>query len=173
MAERGCRDLLEEADGFRLLSVEDRLGIADVGTVCVVVWQGTVTPSRFKRQRDALQEAAQRHPGRAALLCVVEPTTPPPEDAMRNASIDLIASLSDRLSCVACVIEGTGFRAADTRNVLSGMSLRLACPPEVLFAATVAEAAPWVVQRCDGVSCVSLTQAHQQLCRELKRAPIV
>jgi hypothetical protein len=168
-----CRDLLEEAAGFRLLSVEDRLGLAEVGTVCIVVWQGAVTPSRFMRQREALQDVVQRHPGRAALLCVVEPTTPPPEDAMRNASTDLIASLSDRLSCVACVIEGTGFRAAATRNVLSGMSLRLACPPDVMFAATVAEAAPWVVQHCDAVSSVSLTQTHQQLCRALKRAPIV
>jgi hypothetical protein len=71
------------------------------------------------------------------------------------------------------VIEGTGFRAAATRNVLSGMSLRVTSPSELMFAGTVAEAAPWVVQHCDGVSSVSLTQAHQQLCRELRRAPIV
>jgi hypothetical protein len=168
-----CRNLLEDADGFRLLSVEDRLGIADVGTVCIVVWQGAVTPSRFKRQCDALHDVAERHPGRAALLCVVEPTTPPPEEAMRNASIELISGLGDKLSCVACVIEGTGFRAAATRNVLSGMSLRVKHPSELMFAASVAEAAPWVVQHCDGVSSVSLTQVHRQLCRELKRAPIV
>ena len=42
-----------------------------------------------------------------------------------KASTEMVSSHGDRLKCVACVIEGNGFRAAITRSALSTMALFL------------------------------------------------
>jgi hypothetical protein len=149
---------------FEIISASDGLGIAEVGSVCLVVWRSAVVRERFVRQRDALTDFTSRHRGRAGFVTVIEPDAPPPEEAIRKASIEMIMTLSERLASVACVIEGDGFRAAATRSVLSGMALLLPrLKTEVKFTATVAAAGTWVSTRCDGVTTAAMCQAHDQL----------
>ncbi len=149
---------------YHVVSCTDGLGIAEIGSVCMLVWRDAVVSSRFERQREALESVVSRYPGRAGLVCVIEPSTPPPDEHYRKASTQMIAKYGDRLRCVACVIEGGGFRAAITRSVLSVMETWLSSYTfEVKFAATVAAAAPWIAKLCDDVSPLSLLQAHEQL----------
>jgi hypothetical protein len=147
-----------------VISCADGLGIAEVGTVCVVVWRAVVTADRFQRQRDALYDLVDCHPEGVGLLCVIEPNTPPLEDRMRRASIDMVEGLGTRLRCITCVIEGSGFRAAATRSILSGMALLLSkVKSDVKFTATVVEAARVVAQHCDAVSTAQLIDACEQV----------
>ncbi|HET6339622.1 MAG TPA: hypothetical protein VFG30_40705 [Polyangiales bacterium] len=172
MAQVRHDNLLAEAErvadqrrpSFEVISASDGLGIAEVGSVCLVVWRSAVVRERFLRQRAALTDFTTRHRSRAGFVTVIEPDAPPPEDAIRKASIEMIATLSGQLACVACVIEGDGFRAAATRSVLSGMALLLPkLRTEVKYLATVAAAGTWVSTRCDGVTSAALCQAHDQL----------
>jgi hypothetical protein len=154
----------QQRSSFEIISASDGLGIAEVGSVCLVVWRSPVVRERFVRQRDALTNFTSRQQGRAGFVTVIAPDAPPPEEAIRKASIEMIAALSERLACIACVIEGSGFRAAATRSVLSGMALLLpTLKTEVKFLATVAAAGTWVSTRCDDVTTAALCQAHEQL----------
>ena len=152
----------------RVLSNHDGLGIAELGTACLVLWRSPVVTERFERQRAALEAMVRRYPARAGFVCVVEANVPVPEDKFRKASIQLVSKLGAKLSCVVCVIEGSGFRAAATRSVLSGMALLLPNRgTNVRFAATASDAGPVLEQHCDGVSSASFTQLHQQLSQSL------
>ena len=153
-----------DAMNYRVLSSDDGLGIAEIGTVCLVVWRAPVIATRFERQRLALQRVVERCPGRAGFVCVIESGVPVPDDEFRRASIDLVGSHGDQLKCVVCVIEGSGFRAAATRSVLSGMALLLPRRGfEFRITATVDAAAPVLEQYCEGVTGLSLIYAHRDV----------
>lgn len=141
---------LDEANQGRGAGIawsERSLGVATIGPVCIVVWRENVTAERFRRQELALQDVVRRYPREAGFLCVVEAGTTPPDERLRNASAEMIDAHGDRLRCLACVIEGSGFRAALTRSALSGIALLIA-RRELKFAATVSAAAAWMAPRC-------------------------
>jgi hypothetical protein len=171
MLEQDNRDQAESTNAFQVVSLQDGLGVAEAGSVCMVVWHAAVTSDRFIRQKHALDDVVRRYPLRAGLLCVVESCAPVPEPAMREASAKMVASYGDRLRCVACVIEASGFRGAITRSVLSGMALLISHGLEVKFTGTVAAAAPWIAGRCLGVSAVTLLEGSEHLRFRLSHAP--
>ena len=147
-------------------SHHDGLGIAYVGAVCMVVWRRSVTLERFVRQRTALRALADRHPEGISFLCVIGENVPPPDAALRKASTQMITALGSRLRCIACVIEGGGFRAATTRSVLAGMALLLRSSTPVLrIVASSAEAAAWLAQH--GASERDLVDGHAQLIAQM------
>jgi hypothetical protein len=168
MHDESAHEIPQNKAVGQVLWSADGVGIAEAGNVCLVVWRAAVTPARFRRQRMALEGVVTRHPGRAVLLCVVEPTTPPPDDEMRKASIEMVTRLGEALRCVACVIEGSGFKAAATRSVLSGMTLLLSNrKTDVKFTATLAAGASWAAQICHEVDVRVLAQLHEQLRQSL------
>lgn len=130
-----------------MLHVGDGLAVAEVGRVCVVIWRDAVVRHRFEKQRKGLAEVVSNHPGQAGFLCIIEPSAKPGDDELRRASSEMVASHQDRLKCVACVIEGSGFKAAVGRSVLSGMALLLgnSSTPRSFFA-TVDGAVRWMAQ---------------------------
>ncbi len=110
----------------RIISSSGGVGIMEIGPICAVLWREGVTAPRFEKQRAALAEVVDKHPGQAAFLCIIEPTAHPPDDKLRRASTDMVLGHGDRLKCVAGVIEGTGFRAAVTRSALSTITMFMA-----------------------------------------------
>ncbi len=121
--------------------------MATVGPICVALWQTKPTRALFEVQRSQLHAAVTRAPGQVAFLCVVEATAEPPDDAERAASAAMITSQGARLLGVACVIEGSGFRAAITRTVLSGMVLMIRTPAPIKLFDGVRVASPFLA-RC-------------------------
>jgi hypothetical protein len=155
-------DVTDDMQDRRIDSHHDGLGIAYVGTVCLVVWRRSVTLERFERQRTALRALADRHPQGVSFLCVIGENVPPPDAELRKASNQMVAALGNRLRCVACVIEGAGFRAATTRSVLAGMALLLrSSTPAIRIVASTAEAAAWLAQH--GASERYLLEEHAEL----------
>ena len=122
--------------------------MGEIANVCVVIWRGPVTPARFAVQRAGLAEVARRHPGGIGLVCVVEPTAPPPGDDMRRASAQMVRDHQSVLGAIACVVEGTGFVAALGRSVLSAMSLLVGTKKAPMtVVGTVAAASLWIAPR--------------------------
>lgn len=155
---------------YEITCGDDAFGVVHVGRVCIALWRGEVTLARVLLQRAELLRAVSKHRDGAAFICVVEPGASPPGASMRKASIDMINELGARLRCVACVIEGSGFRAAATRSALSGMALLLASRSMKLkFSSTVPEICPWVERHCEGASLESITGAYTQLREHLVR----
>lgn len=125
------------------------LAVGEVGPVCVVLWRDVVDAPRFALQAAGVEEVVSRHPGRAAFVCIVEPTCAPPDDVHRKRSVALIDEQGERLACIAAVIEGSGFKAAIARSILSSMAiLRRSRVPHRVFA-DVATASTWVATKVE------------------------
>jgi hypothetical protein len=132
---------------IRILHSGDGVAVGEVGAVCIVIWREAVIKSRFDRQAAGLAEVVKRNPDGSCFICVVEPTAAPPDDKLRKASVEMVESHGEKLKCVACVIEGTGFRAAVGRSVLSGMALLFGRRETPLsFFANTSAAARWMAQ---------------------------
>jgi hypothetical protein len=132
---------------IRILHSSDGVAVGEVGPVCIVIWREAVIKARFDRQVAGLAEVVKRNPEGTCFICVVEPTATPPDDKLRKASVEMVASHGEKLKCVACVIEGTGFRAAVGRSVLSGMALLFGRRETPLsFFANASAAARWMAQ---------------------------
>lgn len=139
------RSLRSPADAVKIIYCDDILAVAETNALCVVIWRGAVTSDPFDRQSKGLDEVVHRNPRRAGFICVVESTAKAPDDELRRASGQMIASHGEHLRCVACVIEGQGFKAAINRGAVAAMTLfvRNRKTPVSVFA-TVADAAMWM-----------------------------
>jgi hypothetical protein len=117
--------------------------MGSIGRVCLALWKGKPTPELFEIQRATLAVAVANRPGEVLFLCVITSTSDPPDEAERKASATMVTSHGKDLAACACVIEGTGFRAAVTRTVLSGISLLIRTPIPLRFFDSVTTASEW------------------------------
>jgi hypothetical protein len=110
----------------RLIRLDTAVAVAEVSGTCVVIWRAAVTKVPFEWQREGLEQIVSRHMDGAGFLCIIETSAKPPEDdELRRASSQMVMAHGSRLKCVACVIEGEGFKAAINRSALAGMVLLL------------------------------------------------
>jgi hypothetical protein len=120
------------------------------GEVFFAVWSTKPTQDLFELQRAGLAVAVRANPGRAFFLCVVSPNADPPEQAERDASSRMISQHGSDLLGTACVVEGSGFRAAITRTVLTGITLFIRTPSPVTIFDSVDAASNWMQRRRSG-----------------------
>ena len=146
MNAKAAQELRRAVTPWRLTVTHDRGGllVGRIGPVCLAMWRTKPIMDLFQVQRHDLAAAVARDPGNVAFLCVVEPTAEPPEQAVRDASAAMIASFGKNLAACACVIEGTGFRAAITRTVLAGMQFVARSATPTRFFERVPVAAGWL-----------------------------
>ena len=123
------------------------LMMASYAHVCVAVWSVKPTPELFEIQRRELAAAVARNPGQAFFICVVSPTADPPDQELREASSKMVASHVGKMLGCAGVIEGSGFRAAITRTVLTGMLIFTRSPVPYTFCDTIPAACAWIEAR--------------------------
>jgi hypothetical protein len=160
--------VLNPSVASRVVYAGDGIAIGEVANACVVVWRGAVTRPRFDLQREGLQQVIGRHPEGVGFLCVIEPTATPPGDELRRASADMISELQRKLRCIACVVEGTGFRNAVARSALSGMALILGrrTVPLSVFG-TVGASTTWMVPHIDTRDAGGLAHFVEAIRREI------
>ncbi|WP_394839129.1 serine/threonine protein kinase [Pendulispora rubella] len=109
----------------RLFHCADGIAVGQWGRISFAVWREGVTYEKFAEQRDGLADVVRRYPEGVGFMCIVEAGTKPPDNVLRRASADMLASHGDKVKCVAIVLEGEGFWAAMTRSVIIGMGLLL------------------------------------------------
>ena len=149
----------ETGHGLMITHQSGGLLMATYGPACVAVWSQKPTRTLFDIQRGQLAAEALRRPGRQLFLCVVSAKADPPEQDVRNASAAMITDLGPKLASCACVIEGTGFRAAITRTVLTGISLMIRAPMPLAFFEGVPQACTWFEARTRGGEIRGLPEA--------------
>jgi hypothetical protein len=118
--------------------------MAEMRGVCIALWRRKPNRELFEAEKKCLDEVVAKNKGRAAFLCIVEPTSEPPDDDIRKASSLMVSSHEKDLKCVALVIEGTGFRSAITRTVLSGIVMLIRTPAPIKFFDIPKSACIWV-----------------------------
>jgi len=128
------------------------------GHVCVAVWNSKPTMALFESQRAALAATVMRHPGRALFLCIVSSKADPPDQDVRDGSAKMIISHDRQLAGCACVIEGSGFRAAITRTVLTGITLVMRTPSPFGFSDSVTGGCQWLGQHSPRGSLAGLVE---------------
>ena len=141
--------------------------MAQIGRICVAVWRSKSVQERFEIQKAALDECVARRPGETAFICVIEPSSEPPDDDVRKASSKMIADHGKNLKCTACVIEGAGFRGAITRSVLSGIVFLVRNPSPVKMFESVGSASRWVQSEMPNVFLATLADQVEQVRRKL------
>jgi hypothetical protein len=120
------------------------LVMAERRGVSIAIWRRKPNRQLFDIQKKCLDEVVAKNKGKAAFICIVEPTAEPPDDDIRKASSQMISFHETNLKCVALVIEGTGFRAAITRTVLSGIVMLIRTPAPIKYFDTPKAACMWL-----------------------------
>jgi hypothetical protein len=89
----------------------------------VVVDDGTIPVARYPAIEAAMREQARTNPGGVSCLVILpQDTRPPPEDT-KQAVKSLLGRMVRSLSCLAYVVEGTGFKGVAVRATLVGMKI--------------------------------------------------
>ncbi len=122
----------------------DDLVMAEMRGIAIAIWRRKPNRELFEIQRKCLSEVVAKNKGKAGFVCVVEPTSEPPDDDIRKAASQMITVHEKNLKCVALVIEGTGFRSAITRTVLSGILLLVRTPSPIKFFDVCKPACMWL-----------------------------
>lgn len=144
---------------------DDKLVMASFGHVCVALWNCKPTLSLFEEQRSALAACARRHPRQTLFLCVVSVNSDPPDAPVREASSKMVRDHAQDLLGCACVIEGSGFRAAVVRSVLTGMNLLVRAQVPSAFFQDTSGAVEWLSSRAEH-SLVGLAEQLDALRRQ-------
>jgi hypothetical protein len=117
------RDLARSLSAAKRAYVDEALAIGSVSNIVVVTWRGEKTPERAASERRSVLAITSEHPGDTFALFVIKPSAPPPNEAMRRVSAQMVRAAEQDLRAVAVVIEGTGFTAAVARAVLTALEL--------------------------------------------------
>ncbi len=118
--------------------------MAELRGISIAVWRRKPNRELFEIQRRCLAEVVANNKGKAGFICVVEPTSEPPDDEIRKEASQMITGHGTNLKCVALVIEGSGFRSAITRTVLSGILLLVRTPSPIKFFDVCKPACMWL-----------------------------
>lgn len=130
----------------QVIKVDTNHCLGSCGPVLVLVWRRESTRSAVMDAMRAVQALRALHPGGLGIIVVVEPTAAPPSGEIRRALAETLGSLGPVVKRSALVHEGTGFRAAAVRAVVTGLSAIAQQPyPHQVFD-SVDLAATWVMQ---------------------------
>jgi hypothetical protein len=101
--------------------------------VFMVIWRKETTIDGAQHLHHACTAFAHTQPRGIGLLTIVESGAPLPPSAARDAIATFLASGSAFIKASAVVFEGSGFRAAAVRSVVTGLTLmaRQAYPHKV------------------------------------------
>lgn len=96
--------------------------LASLNEIAAIIWLRETTLEGIQSSNRLVAEVARHHPKGIALLTVISEVAPMPSSEARRALADLM-SAHLRIRCSAVIMEGTGFRAAAVRSVVTGLML--------------------------------------------------
>ena len=132
------------ADTAEMIDVTKDHLIATWRNVLILVWKQETTQEGVHKLKASYDALAQKFPKNVFLLTVVEQDAPMPASPVRVALADFLAGCKGKMVLSAVVHEGTGFRAAAVRSVVTGLAMMANLPyPHKVFA-TVDDASRWL-----------------------------
>lgn len=88
-----------------------------------IIDNGSIPLARYEPMEAAVREQAASFPQGIACLVILPPDAKPPPDEVKRAVKNLLMRLAPSLSCLAYLIEGTGFKGVAARATLVGMKI--------------------------------------------------
>jgi hypothetical protein len=129
---------LEQRSGApeaELLIASPDYAMATWDSIFILIWRHDTTNEGIETLRHKLEHFGRSRPQGLGLVTIVEQEAPMPTSAVREKMAGLMADISKVLKCSAVVFEGTGFRAAAVRGVVTGLMLLARQPyPHKVFA---------------------------------------
>ena len=123
------------------LVVNAECGLARAGPCMFSLWRGRPDIANVKEHHQVADELLTRYP-KFALMLVIEAGARPPSIQAFRAIEEFYAQYGRRITCLAQVLEATGFASSAARSAMAAILSRKAFPAKV-FAKTT-EAVPWV-----------------------------
>jgi hypothetical protein len=96
--------------------------LATWGSVFIVIWRKNTTAVGVQDLRTQCKKFGTAHPEGVLLLTIIHDGAPAPEAAERSALAEFLKS-ADHIRASAVVMEGTSFRAAFVRGVVTGLTM--------------------------------------------------
>jgi hypothetical protein len=126
----------------------------------LVMWRGETRATTVNAMYPALQKLTRHFPKSVGMLTVIEENAPAPSAEARAAIARLFASAADDVICSAVAFEGSGFRAAFVRGVVTSLTMLARQPfPHKVFPG-VPQAAVWLMPRLPTITPRVATQAQ-------------
>lgn len=88
-----------------------------------IVDDGTIPLARYESFELAMQEQIRQFPAGIAFLVILPAGARPPPDDVQRSVKERLTRLGPSLSCLAYLIEGTGFKAVAARAALISMKI--------------------------------------------------
>jgi len=117
------RSLAFQSESWAIVAKREDYVLASWQQVFAVIWRRETTLVGATHLRSACKDFARRHPRGIGLLTIVAENAPLPPSAARNEVAAFLAEGSAFIKCSAVVFEGSGFRAAAVRSVVTGLTL--------------------------------------------------
>jgi hypothetical protein len=151
--------------GLELIELSDETTVGTFGEVLLVQFRGPTLPNCVQPMNRGRQAIAARHL-RFSLLAVIEPSSPPPDQAARQALMRFFEASATTLDCLACAFGISGFRGAMVRTVASSVldlmpRTRFGFPRHVVE--SVEEASSMVQRHAPKVDGLALCKAMREL----------
>jgi hypothetical protein len=116
---------------------------AALGPLAIAIFDRETTEEDAEGVARLLAQVSRAHP-KLAMLSIVGSNCPVPDTNVRNRLTSEVKNIQKQLIASATVIEGTGFRAAAVRGVVTGMTLLLRASYPAKTFATAREAAEFL-----------------------------
>jgi hypothetical protein len=101
---------------------------------------GSIPIRQYDPIESAMREQAKQFPQGIACLVILPPDAKPPPDDIKKAVKSVLTRMAPSLTCLAYVIEGTGFKGIAARATLVGMKI-FASRPYPIYVETSMHAA--------------------------------
>jgi hypothetical protein len=112
---------MEPPDGLKIIKVTSGWAMGEYEHCLAMVWKDQPDIEAFQIRTQELLDLSKRHPGKCALVEIVETTSKPPANETRRAGMDVFRKLGSDLSAIGFVVEGSEVRGALTRAIIVGM----------------------------------------------------
>ncbi len=157
------------ADELRVIQVDQDHVIGTWAEFLLCVWRLKTELGAVHRTKAIVGELIKAHPDGIGMLTVIEQDALPPEQHVRREIAALMAGAGTGVKASCLVHEGTGFKAATVRGIVTaiGMFKRLPYPHEVR--ATVGEGAEWLTKNMGKPLAIGSARALSQVVEDLRR----
>lgn len=101
---------------------------------------GSIPIRQYDPIETAMREQAKQFPQGIAVLVILPPDAKPPPDDIKRTVKSVLTRLASSLTCLAYVIEGTGFKGVAARATLVGMKIFASRPYPIYVETSIPDA---------------------------------
>ena len=111
----------------------------------ILIWRNETTEEGVNDFRNTLQRLTTTNRDGLGLLTIIEPNAPPPASKVRDELARVLGQFGKLIKYSAVAFEGSGFRAAMVRGVVTGLTMLARMPyPHKVFPG-VDQSAEWLI----------------------------